>query len=135
MKYLILLFVVFSSLTISAQNKINFKECKKKLSPYTQCGKIKQTILKKNERSKLLKPLLAKKSYRIIACSVDNEDKIHLTLTTTSGKIIFDNSINNYAKKHDFTVKKTGIYILNISFLGNSNKKQTHVNILLGEKK
>jgi hypothetical protein len=105
------LFAVMLALpaAVNAQCKQFAKNtCKAGLDPYQHDGNYHAALLIEGEEAELYKTFYSDRNYRIGVCGAGNLDAIEFKVVDTrNGKVLYDNSLNNYDWKWDFTLESS----------------------------
>ena len=96
-------------MAVNAQCKQFAKNtCKSGLHPYQHDGNYHAALLIEGEEAELYKTFYSDREYRIGVCGANNLDAIEFKVVDTrSGKVLYDNSLNDYDWKWDFNLESS----------------------------
>jgi hypothetical protein len=94
---------------MSAQCKQFAKNtCKAGLNPYQHDGNYHAALLIEGEEAELYKTFYSDREYRIGVCGANNLEAIEFKVVDTrNGKVLYDNSLNDYDWKWDFNLESS----------------------------
>ena len=82
--------------------------CKAGLEPYQHDGNYHAALLIEGEEAELYKTFYSERDYRIGVCGANNLSSIEFkVLDTRNGKVLYDNSLNDYDWKWDFNLESS----------------------------
>ncbi len=82
--------------------------CKAGLDPYQHDGNYHAALLIEGEEAELYKTFYSERDYRIGVCGANNLSSIEFKVVDTrNGKVLYDNSLNDYDWKWDFTLESS----------------------------
>jgi hypothetical protein len=82
--------------------------CKAGLDPYQHDGNYHAALLIEGEQAELYKTFYSDRDYRIGVCGAANLSQIEFRiLDTRNGKVLYDNSLNDYEWKWDFRLESS----------------------------
>lgn len=82
--------------------------CKAGLSPYQHDGNYHAALLIEGEEAELYKTFYSNRNYRIGVCGAPNFERIQFkVIDTRNGKILYDNSKNDYEWRWDFMLESS----------------------------
>ncbi|MCK4990222.1 MAG: hypothetical protein KAS29_07035 [Bacteroidales bacterium] len=82
--------------------------CKAGLDPYQHDGNYHAALLIEGEEAELYKTFYSDREYRIGVCGANNlEDVEFKVVDTRNGKVLYDNSLNDYDWKWDFNLESS----------------------------
>jgi hypothetical protein len=82
--------------------------CKAGLEPYQHDGNYHAALLIEGEEAELYKTFYSDREYRIGVCGANNLDAVEFKVVDTrDGKVLYDNSLNDYAWKWDFNLESS----------------------------
>ena len=82
--------------------------CKAGLEPYQHDGNYHAALLIEGEEAELYKTFYSERDYRIGVCGANNLSNIEFkVLDTRNGKVLYDNSLNDYDWKWDFNLESS----------------------------
>ena len=102
-------FMLALPVTLNAQCKQFAKNtCKAGLNPYQHDGNYHAALLIEGEEAELYKTFYSDRKYRIGVCGASNLEAIEFKVVDTrDGKVLYDNSLNNFDWKWDFTLESS----------------------------
>ena len=104
----LLAFMISIPVTMNAQCKQFAKNtCKAGLEPYQHDGNYHAALLIEGEEAELYKTFYSDREYRIGVCGAHNLDIEFKVVDTRDGKVLFDNSLNDYDWKWDFNLESS----------------------------
>jgi len=82
--------------------------CKAGLEPYQHDGNYHAALLIEGEEAELYKTFYSDREYRIGVCGANNLEAVEFKVVDTrDGKVLYDNSLNDYAWKWDFNLESS----------------------------
>ena len=82
--------------------------CKEGLKPYQHDGNYHAALLIEGEEAELYKTFYSDRNYRIGVCGANNLKPIEFkVLDTRDGKVLYDNSLNDFNWKWDFNLESS----------------------------
>ena len=82
--------------------------CKPELDPYQHDGNYHAALLIEGEEAELYKTFYSEREYRIGVCGANNLSTIQFKVVDTrNGKVLYDNSLNDYDWKWDFNLESS----------------------------
>jgi len=82
--------------------------CKAGLDPYQHDGNYHAALLIEGEEAELYKTFYSDREYRIGVCGANNLEAVEFKVVDTrDGKVLYDNSLNDYAWKWDFNLESS----------------------------
>lgn len=82
--------------------------CKAGLEPYQHDGNYHAALLIEGEEAELYKTFYSERDYRIGVCGANNLSNIEFkVLDTRNGKVLYDNSLNDFDWKWDFNLESS----------------------------
>ena len=82
--------------------------CKAGLDPYQHDGNYHAALLIEGEEAELYKTFYSDREYRIGVCGANNLDAVEFKVVDTrDGKVLYDNSLNDYDWKWDFNLESS----------------------------
>ena len=82
--------------------------CKAGLEPYQHDGNYHAALLIEGEEAELYKTFYSYREYRIGVCGANNLAAIEFKVVDTrNGKVLYDNSLNNFDWKWDFNLESS----------------------------
>ncbi len=82
--------------------------CKAGLDPYQHDGNYHAALLIEGEEAELYKTFYSDREYRIGVCGANNLEKVEFKVVDTrNGKVLYDNSLNDYDWKWDFNLESS----------------------------
>lgn len=82
--------------------------CKPELDPYQHDGNYHAALLIEGEEAELYKTFYSEREYRIGVCGANNLSTIEFKVVDTrNGKVLYDNSLNDYDWKWDFNLESS----------------------------
>ncbi len=96
-------------LAMNAQCKQFAKNtCKAGLDPYQHDGNYHAALLIEGEEAELYKTFYSDREYRIGVCGANNLEAVEFKVVDTrNGKVLYDNSLNDYDWKWDFNLESS----------------------------
>jgi hypothetical protein len=96
-------------LAVNAQCKQFAKNtCKAGLEPYQHDGNYHAALLIEGEEAELYKTFYSDREYRIGVCGANNLEAVEFKVVDTrNGKVLYDNSLNDYDWKWDFNLESS----------------------------
>lgn len=96
-------------LAVNAQCKQFAKNtCKAGLDPYQHDGNYHAALLIEGEEAELYKTFYSDREYRIGVCGANNLEAVEFKVVDTrNGKVLYDNSLNNFDWKWDFNLESS----------------------------
>ena len=101
--------MLFLPTALNAQCKQFAKNtCKSGLDPYQHDGNYHAALLIEGEEAELYKTFYSDRNYRIGVCGAPNLATIGFkVIDTRNGKVLYDNSLNNFEWKWDFRLESS----------------------------
>ncbi len=82
--------------------------CKAGLDPYQHDGNYHAALLIEGEEAELYKTFYSDREYRIGVCGANNLEAVEFKVVDTrNGKVLYDNSLNDYDWKWDFNLESS----------------------------
>jgi len=82
--------------------------CKTSLEPYQHDGNYHAALLIEGEEAELYKTFYSDREYRIGVCGANNLEAIEFKVVDTrNGKVLYDNSLNDFDWKWDFNLESS----------------------------
>jgi len=82
--------------------------CKASLDPYQHDGNYHAALLIEGEEAELYKTFYSDREYRIGVCGANNLEAVEFKVVDTrNGKVLYDNSLNDYDWKWDFNLESS----------------------------
>jgi len=82
--------------------------CKAGLEPYQHDGNYHAALLIEGEEAELYKTFYSDREYRIGVCGANNLEAVEFKVVDTrNGKVLYDNSLNDYDWKWDFNLESS----------------------------
>jgi len=82
--------------------------CKAGLDPYQHDGNYHAALLIEGEEAELYKTFYSDREYRIGVCGANNLENVEFKVVDTrNGKVLYDNSLNDYEWKWDFNLESS----------------------------
>ena len=82
--------------------------CKASLDPYQHDGNYHAALLIEGEEAELYKTFYSDREYRIGVCGANNLEAVEFKVVDTrDGKVLYDNSLNDYGWKWDFNLESS----------------------------
>ncbi len=82
--------------------------CKAGLDPYQHDGNYHAALLIEGEEAELYKTFYSDREYRIGVCGANNLEAVEFkVIDTRNGKVLYDNSLNDYDWKWDFNLESS----------------------------
>ena len=82
--------------------------CKAGLHPYQHDGNYHAALLIEGEEAELYKTFYSDREYRIGVCGANNLENVEFKVVDTrNGKVLYDNSLNDYDWKWDFNLESS----------------------------
>jgi len=105
----LLAFLLALPVAMNAQCKQFAKNtCKAGLDPYQHDGNYHAALLIEGEEAELYKTFYSEREYRIGVCGANNLSSIEFKVVDTrNGKVLYDNSLNDFDWKWDFTLESS----------------------------
>jgi hypothetical protein len=105
----LLAFLLAIPVAMNAQCKQFAKNtCKASLDPYQHDGNYHAALLIEGEEAELYKTFYSEREYRIGVCGANNLSSIEFKVVDTrNGKVLYDNSLNEFDWKWDFTLESS----------------------------
>ena len=105
----LLAFMIALPVAMNAQCKQFAKNtCKAGLEPYQHDGNYHAALLIEGEEAELYKTFYSGREYRIGVCGATNLEAIEFKVVDTrEGKVLYDNSLNDYDWKWDFNLESS----------------------------
>ena len=105
----LLAFLLALPVAMNAQCKQFAKNtCKAGLDPYQHDGNYHAALLIEGEEAELYKTFYSEREYRIGVCGANNLSSIDFKVVDTrNGKVLYDNSLNDFDWKWDFTLESS----------------------------
>ena len=105
----LLAFMLTLPVALNAQCKQFAKNtCKAGLEPYQHDGNYHAALLIEGEEAELYKTFYSERDYRIGVCGASNLSNIEFkVLDTRNGKVLYDNSLNDFDWKWDFNLESS----------------------------
>ena len=105
----LLAFLLALPVAMNAQCKQFAKNtCKAGLDPYQHDGNYHAALLIEGEEAELYKTFYSEREYRIGVCGANNLSSIEFKVVDTrNGKVLYDNSLNEFDWKWDFTLESS----------------------------
>jgi len=105
----LLAFMLAFPIALNAQCKQFAKNtCKAGLDPYQHDGNYHAALLIEGEEAELYKTFYSEREYRIGVCGANNLSSIEFKVVDTrNGKVLYDNSLNDFDWKWDFTLESS----------------------------
>lgn len=105
----LLAFLLALPVAMNAQCKQFAKNtCKASLDPYQHDGNYHAALLIEGEEAELYKTFYSEREYRIGVCGANNLSSIEFKVVDTrNGKVLYDNSLNEFDWKWDFTLESS----------------------------
>ena len=105
----LLAFMIALPVAMNAQCKQFAKNtCKAGLEPYQHDGNYHAALLIEGEEAELYKTFYSGREYRIGVCGATNLEAIEFKVVDTrDGKVLYDNSLNDYDWKWDFNLESS----------------------------
>jgi hypothetical protein len=96
-------------LSLNAQCKQFAKNtCKAGLEPYQHDGNYHAALLIEGEEAELYKTFYSDREYRIGVCGANNLEAVEFKVVDTrNGKVLYDNTLNDYDWKWDFNLESS----------------------------
>jgi hypothetical protein len=96
-------------LSLNAQCKQFAKNtCKAGLEPYQHDGNYHAALLIEGEEAELYKTFYSDREYRIGVCGANNLEAVEFKVVDTrDGKVLYDNTLNDYDWKWDFNLESS----------------------------
>lgn len=130
----LLFFIIFSLFLFGAPNEaeaqcISFAKsvCKSKLGSFVHDGNYNAVNMSEGESAELIKTFFSGQRYRIVFCKVDQLPKIRFWVTDSKGRVLFDNSTQNYTDTWDFESEKTQMLCVNFMVMEHASSKSNSI--------
>ena len=82
--------------------------CKSGLDPYQHDGNYHAALLIEGEEAELYKTFYSDREYRIGVCGANNLEAVEFRVVDTrNGKVLYDNSLNDFDWKWDFNLESS----------------------------
>ncbi len=82
--------------------------CKAGLDPYQHDGNYHAALLIEGEEAELYKTFYSDREYRIGVCGANNLENVEFKVVDTrNGKVLYDNSLNDFDWKWDFNLESS----------------------------
>ncbi len=83
------------------------KTCKVGLHPYQHDGNYHAALLIEGEEAELYKTFYSDTDYRVGVCGANSLSDVEFKVLDSTGKVLYDNTLNNQAWKWDFTLESS----------------------------